>query len=184
MNIEQIENGEPRIFPYYRDIYLGNNKFGFSTIQSAKKYMNKIPKKVVYEEMGLAPEEYVRRNFVLYPASTKDYNKFLERTSKGIKTKSEEPYLNKTHIRAFLTHNSKEYAERIVNEIIEHKTEAQYFWYFPADKNSWAFQFFKSYKIWPHYEVNWDDYKEAERKLKKNIEYRKGIIKLSVEFIK
>ena len=39
MNKDQIKNGEVRVFPFYKEEYLGELPFGYSNKKSALKFM-------------------------------------------------------------------------------------------------------------------------------------------------
>ena len=66
MNKDQINNGEVRVFPFYKGKYMGELPFGYSNEKSAKKFMKSIPSEFVYEKFG-GKEEYVRTHEALPP---------------------------------------------------------------------------------------------------------------------
>ena len=43
MNKDQIKNGEVRVFPFYKEEYLGELPLGYSNRKSALKFMKEIP---------------------------------------------------------------------------------------------------------------------------------------------
>jgi hypothetical protein len=52
MNVDQINEGEVRVFPFYKGKYMGKVMLGFSNEKSAKAYMKNIPEECVYERFG------------------------------------------------------------------------------------------------------------------------------------
>lgn len=55
-----------RIFPYYKDKYLGKSEFGYTTIQNAKKRMD-VTMEMVLNHYGMTLEEYKENNKIAHP---------------------------------------------------------------------------------------------------------------------
>ncbi len=50
--MSDVKDGDIRIFPYYKDEFLGVSPLGFSNIKSAQKYRKRVPSEDVYESIG------------------------------------------------------------------------------------------------------------------------------------
>lgn len=71
MNYQNIVNGEKRIFPYYKGVFLGFTDFGYANKKSAQKFMSPIPPADIYERFG-GEEQYKRTHGYLYGLVTKE----------------------------------------------------------------------------------------------------------------
>ena len=61
MNKDQIKNGEVRVFPFYKEEYLGELPLGYSNRKSALKFMKDIPACDVFERFG-GRDDYIREH--------------------------------------------------------------------------------------------------------------------------
>lgn len=59
MNKEQIQKGETRVFPFYKDRYLGVTPLGYSNEKAARKFMRNVPAKDVDEYVYGSVDGYV-----------------------------------------------------------------------------------------------------------------------------
>lgn len=78
MNVNQIKNGEVRVFPFYDGKYMGYTPIGYSSVKSAKKYMKLIPAADIYDEYFGGEENYYRIYGYFWSLSSKDFFKNVE----------------------------------------------------------------------------------------------------------
>ena len=178
MNKDQINNGEVRVFPFYKGKYMGELPFGYSNEKSAKKFMKTIPSEFVYEKFG-GKEEYVRTHECLLN-------------------------LNKTRLAHFNpAKGASIYSQRDFKDIYDHGKEKIYlkdlepdivkqiredisnigFWC-EFEKHDLVRKFQEKYDMFPYLNVDCDDYDKAVRQiLKDEVVYRKGILHVNVEYI-
>lgn len=78
MNVNQIKNGEVRVFPFYDGKYMGYTPIGYSSVKSAMNYMKRIPAADIYDEYFGGKENYYRIYGYFYDLSPKKFYKTLE----------------------------------------------------------------------------------------------------------
>lgn len=61
MNKNQIKNGEVRVFPFYKEEYMGELPFGYSNKKSALKFMKDIPAGDVFDQFG-GRDNYIKEH--------------------------------------------------------------------------------------------------------------------------
>lgn len=176
MNNTQIKNGEIRIFPYYKGEYWGRSEveFGFSNKSSALKYMKEIPQEDIYNSIG-GYEKYYNENayllrpdnkrlYVFNPKSTSD--KRREYGCYDYDFNSEWVYLKDL--------DNKESIEKDIKDLG-----------FIADANRNKFrEFEEKYALFPYIYVDEDLYNKTKKQfIKDNVVFKKGIVKISVDFV-
>lgn len=176
MNDTQIKNGEIRIFPFYKGEYMGKSEveFGFSNTQSARKYMKPIPDKDIYDSIG-GYEKYFQENAYLYKYS---------------KTKSY--WFNpKSHLdtrRTFEGCYDADYAEKFYLKDIPNaekiKQAIENLGFLPESDREQFKAFEEKYEFFPSIYVDDKPFIKAKTKyINDNVEFRKGIVKISVEYL-
>ena len=180
MNVDQINEGEVRVFPFYREEYMGTVMLGFSNEKSAKSYMKGIPPECVYEKFGGKEEydkdhEYISklnkerlitfnspRNPKVYHYSRTFENTYEENDDERVYTKNMDPELVKD----------------IRNEIEKVGFYASY------EAHEKVKEFQEKYDLFPYIRIDKEDYeKERRRIIKEDVEYRKGIVHINIEYI-
>jgi hypothetical protein len=177
MNNTQIKNGEVRIFPYYKGEYWGRSEveFGFSNKSSALKYMKEIPKEDIYDSMG-GYEKYYNENAYMLRFNTARLYVFNPRSSFDRRREggcydydlnSEWVYLKDL--------DNKETIEKDIKDL----------GFIPdASRNKFK-EFEEKYGFFPCVYVDDKQYKKDRKKyIAENVEFREGIVKISVEYIK
>ena len=180
MNKDQINNGEVRVFPFYKGKYMGELPFGYSNEKSAKKFMKSIPSEFVYEKFG-GKEEYVRTHEALPPLNkeklytfnpARGASSYSKRTFAGIYD-----YYYKKHV--YLKDLEPEIVRQIKEDI---KAIGSKWTEYESNELVRAFQ--EKYDLFPYLRVDNDDYEKAMRQiLKDEVVYRKGILHVNVEYI-
>ena len=61
MNKNQIKNGEVRVFPFYKEEYMGEVHFGYRNKKSALKFMKDIPYDDVFDRFG-GRDKYIKNH--------------------------------------------------------------------------------------------------------------------------
>ena len=176
MNNAQIKNGDVRIFPYYKGKYMGKSEveYGFSNEASARKYMKPIPDKDIYDSIG-GYEKYFQENAYLYKYS---------------KTKSY--WFNpKSHLdtrRTFEGCYEANYTERFYLKDIPNaekiKKAIEDLGFLPESDREQFKAFEEKYEFFPSIYVDDKPFIKAKTKfINDNVEFRKGIVKISVEYL-
>ena len=175
MNNAQIKNGDVRIFPYYKGKYMGKSEveYGFSNEASARKYMKPIPDKDIYDSIG-GYEKYFQENAYLYKYSkTKSY--WFNPKDRLDKRIAEGCY-------------DADYAERFYLKDIpnaeEIKKAIKDLGFLPESDRDQFRIFEENYEFFPSIYVDDKPFIKAKTKfINDNVEFRKGIVKISVEYL-
>lgn len=61
MNKDQIKNGEVRVFPFYKEEYMGELPFGYSNKKSTLRFMRDIPYDDVFDRFG-GRDNYIKNH--------------------------------------------------------------------------------------------------------------------------
>ena len=175
MNNTQIKNGDVRIFPYYKGEYMGKSgvEYGFSNEASARKYMKPIPDKDIYDSIG-GYENYFQENAYLYKYSkTKSYwfnpkDKLDNRIAEGC--------------------YDADYAERFYLKGIpnaeEIKKAIEDFGFLPDSDREQFKAFEEKHEFFPSIYVDDKPFIKAKTKyINDNVQFKKGIVKISVEYL-
>ena len=176
MNDTQIKNGEIRIFPFYKGEYMGKSEveYGFSNEASARKYMKPIPDKDIYDSIG-GYEKYFQENAYLYKYSK---NKaYLFNPKSRLDTR-----------RAFEGCYDADYAERFYLKDIpnaeEIKKAIKDLGFLPESDRDQFRIFEEKYEFFPSIYVDDKPFIKAKTKyINDNVQFKKGIVKISVEYL-
>lgn len=175
MNNTQIKNGDVRIFPYYKGEYMGKSgvEYGFSNEVSARKYMKPIPDKDIYDSIG-GYENYFQENAYLYKYSkTKLYwfnpkNRLDKRIADGCHDAS---YTEKFYLKDIPN------AEEIKKAIKD-------LGFLPESDRDQFRMFEENYEFFPSIYVDDKPFIKAKTKyINDNVQFKKGIVKISVEYL-
>ena len=192
MNKDQIKNGEVRVFPFYKEEYLGELPLGYSNKKSALKFMRDIPDSDVFERFGgrdnyIKEHEYLPRLdesklYVFNPkrgASVYDMSAYSLRKFDGIYgyDESKKVYL-------------KDLKEEDVDEIRKELRDIG--WHVEYEKHVAVGEFQKKWNLFPltgsskgEPAVDWDDFEKMKRKMtREDVEFREGIVHIEIEYIK
>lgn len=192
MNKDQIKNGEVRVFPFYKEEYMGELPFGYSNKKSALKFMKGIPAGDVFDRFGgrdnyIKEHEYLpeldeKKLYVFNPKkgpSAYDMSACSLRKFDGIYNydESKKVYL-------------KDLKEEDVNEI--RKDLKDIGWHVEYENHTSVGEFQKKWNLFPLTEnstgkpvVDWDDFDKMRRKMaREEVEFREGIIHIEIEWKK
>ena len=178
MNKDQINNGEVRVFPFYKGKYMGELPFGYSNEKSAKKFMKDIPKEYVYEKFG-GEDEYKRTHEYL---SALDRNKILVFNSgKTFTARKTDGIFDCKYYESDAVYLKDMDSEK-VEEI--RKSLDEIGWVYDCKDRDLVRTFEEKYDLFPSLKTDMDDFeKERKRIVNKEVVYRKGILHVSVEYI-
>jgi hypothetical protein len=182
MNNAQIKNGEVRIFPYYKGEYMGKSdvEFGFSNKNSALKYMRDIPKEDIYESIG-GYEKYYMENAYLYGLNKKALYTFNPYPF------SSGPYEKNRKTGGCYDHNYERINLKDLEnpEEIRREIESMGFISDMKPDDRWRFkEFEEKYGLFPDIWIDDKAFVKARTKfIKENVEFKKGIVKISVEYL-
>lgn len=181
MNKEQINNGEVRIFPFYKNEYMGDLPFGYSNEKSARKFMKSIPSNYVYEKFGGEEEyknthEYVpcldKNELLVFNRGLNGSDRLSDRKTPGIfsyKYKGDAVYL-------------KDIEPLMRDEI--RKAVREIGWVYECKNREIIRQFEEKYDLFPLINIDMDDYEKEKKKIiKEEVVFRKGILHIDVEYI-
>ena len=189
MNYEQIKNNEERIFPFYKGKYMGKTELGFSNKKSAQKFMLDIPSEDVYEKFG-GKEEYVRTHecvnrlnkehlFTFNPPRGKTpygYN-LSNRQFEGIYDSSYKDYV-------YLKDMDPEVVKELKNDL------KLIGFYYEHASHDLVKAFEEKYDLFPNTSncgspyVDMDDFEKMRKKMVRDeIEYKRGIVHINIEYL-
>lgn len=174
MNMEQINNGDIRIFPFYNGKYMGVMPLGFSSKSSAQKYMQNIPSEDIYDSIG-GFEKYEYENSYLYGI---DKHNLLE-FSNGNWYKREfvegcydYDYSEKVYLKDL---PDADEIKKLVSKIND---------YHDIKYSDDIKSFEEKYGLFPSLWLDETKYKKAKSKfIKENVQYRQGIVHIDVEYL-
>lgn len=186
MNKDQIKNGEVRVFPFYKEEYLGELPLGYSNRKSALKFMRDIPDDDVFERFGgrdnyIREHEYLPRldESKLYVFNPKrGESAYSQRKFDGIYNydESKKVYL-------------KDLKEEDVDEIRKELRDIG--WHVEYENHIAVGEFQKKWNLFPLTDskgdpvVDWDDFEKMKRKMtREEVEFREGIVHIEIEYIK
>ena len=182
MNFEQIKNEEVRIFPFYKGEYMGRSDvtFGFSNKNSALKYMRDIPKEDIYESIG-GYEKYFMENAYLYGLNKNALYSFNPYPF------SSGPFAKNRKTEGCYDHNFERINLKDLenHEEIRREIESMGFISDMIPDDRWRFkEFEEKYGLFPDIWVDDRAFVKARTKfIKNNVEFREGIVKMTVEFL-
>ena len=186
MNKDQIKNGEVRVFPFYKEEYLGELPLGYSNRKSALKFMRDIPAGDVFEWFGgrdnyIREHEYLPRldESKLYVFNPKrGASAYSQRRFDGIYgyDESKKVYL-------------KDLKEEDVDEIRKELRDIG--WHAEYENHIAVGEFQKKWNLFPltgnpkgETAVDWDDFEKMKRKMtREEVEFRHGIVHIEIEYI-
>ena len=187
MNKDQIKNGEVRVFPFYKEEYLGELPLGYSNRKSALKFMRDIPDDDVFERFGgrdnyIREHEYLPRldESKLYVFNPKrGESAYSQRKFDGIYNydESKKVYL-------------KDLKEEDVDEIRKELRDIG--WHVEYENHIAVGEFQKKWDLFPltgnsngEPAVDWDEFDKMKRKMtREEVEFREGIVHIEIEYIK
>lgn len=188
MNYDQIKNNEERIFPFYKGKYMGKTELGFSNKKSAQKFMLDIPDEDVYERFG-GKEEYIRTHecmhrldkkhlFVFNPQKNSPYGDNLAaRWFEGIYDGVYKDYV-------YL----KDMDPQVVKELKDDLKLIGFARDYESHDLVKAFE--EKYDLFPSTfhcgtpYVDMTDFEKMKSKMvKEDIEYRRGIVHINIEYL-
>lgn len=187
MNKDQIKNGEVRVFPFYKEEYMGELPFGYSNKKSALKFMKDIPACDVFNRFG-GKDKYIKNHEYL---PRLDENKlYVFNPKRGESTYSQRKFdgiygydLDK---KVYL----KDLKEEDVNEIRKELRDIG--WCVEYEKHTSVGEFQKKWNLFPltgsskgEPAIDWDDFEKMKRKMtREEVEFREGIVHIEIEYIK
>ena len=182
MNYDQIKNSEERIFPFYKGKYMGKTELGFSNRSSAQKFMNDIPDKDVYERFG-GKEEYDRTHSFI--CGLDEYHFYSFNPAPGCDIYSKRQY---DDIHRYDLNNKKYLKDLPKNDVKEIKRVVDSLGFLPdcnvPEKLEIIRDFIKKWNLFPEIVVDYDDFRKMHRKMmKEDIEYKRGIIHINIEYL-
>lgn len=181
MNVDQINEGEVRIFPFFKGKYMGKVMLGFSNEKSAKAYMKEIPEEYVYEKFG-GKKEYAKNHVYVngldekrlipfYHLNTEDERKYGVRPEiDGIYEYDNNKMVYLKDLDAELVKNMREDCRKIEN-------------HYDFRERDKVKEFEDKYGFFPAIFIDKSDYEKEEKRLKKEIVYRKGVVHINIEYI-
>jgi hypothetical protein len=175
MNSEQIKNGDIRIFPFYKGKYMGKSgvEYGFSNKNSALKYMVPVPDKDIYDSVYGGYENYYNNNAYLEKCDKKRlyWFNYGNRKYDGC-------YDGDYNSRVYLKSMDNNFRTNIENDI---KALGD----FIPDSDYKKFrEFEEKYDFFPRIYVDNKQYKKDRKKyIDENVEFKKGIVKITVEYV-
>lgn len=174
MNNEQIKSGDIRIFPFYKGKYMGKSgvEYGFSNKNSALKYMVPVPDKDICDSVYGGYENYYNDNSYLEKCNKKRLYCFN--------------YGNRKYDGCYDgDYNSRVYLKSMDEELrtdIENDIKALGF--IPDCDYKKFMEFEEKYGFFPHIYVDDKQYKKDRKKyIEENVEFKKGIVKITVEYV-
>lgn len=178
MNYESIANGEKRIFPYYKGMFLGFTDLGYANKKSAQKFMSQIPPADVYEKLG-GEEHYKRTHGYLCGLTTK-LKRFWSGRSLGPLVQEGYYEYDDRH-KMFLKDFPPSKQEEIWNKLVVEGLDSKYLDFEYAKECA---DFEEEFGYFPRIFVDMDDYKKMKKKIRtEEVEYREGIVEIKVTFL-
>lgn len=169
MNVDQIANGEKRIFPYYKGEYMGLTPIGYSSIKSAMKYMQLIPQEDIYDECFGGEKQFMIDYGYFNKLSDSYYSRY------GLKVYKIDP-MEKVF--------AKKMSEDELNVIVEElKNIADFNNFTKKDDVERIVEFEEKYNLYPSFYRDYNVFQKAYNKYKKEkVEYREGILDINVKW--
>lgn len=180
MNNTQIKNGEIRIFPYYKGEYWGRSEveFGFSNKSSALKYMKEIPAEDIYNSIG-GYEKYYNENAYLLELNDKELYVFNPKINESVYSSNR----RKEGCYSYKINGEYHYLKDLPNADDIKKAIEELGFIPNADKDKFK-EFEDKYKLFPYIYVDEDLYNKTKKQfIKDNVVFKKGIVKISVDFV-
>lgn len=180
MNNTQIKNGDVRIFPYYKGKYMGKSgvEYGFSNEQSALKYMVPIPDKDVYDTIG-GEDKYFQEYAYLYKFDIKRRYYFKAKPNESIFD-----YNARTQEGCYDYKLDKLYYLKEIPNAEEIKKAIEDLGFLPESNRDKFKEFEETYGFFPKIYLDDRLFNKAKKKfIQENVEFRKGIVKISVEYL-
>lgn len=187
MNKDQIKNGEVRIFPFYKDTYMGELPFGYSNKKSALKFMKDVPANDVFDRFG-GKDNYVREHE--YLPGLDENRLYVFNPKRGESAYSQRRFDGIYNYDASKKIYLKDLKEEDVNEIRKDLKDVG--GYSDYEKHTIVGEFQKKWNLFPLTEnskgdpiVDWDDFDKMRRKMtREEVEFREGIVHIEIEYIK
>ena len=186
MNKDQIKNGEVRVFPFYKEEYLGELPLGYSNRKSALKFMKDIPACDVFERFG-GRDNYIREHEYLPEL---DENKLYVFNPK----RGESAYSQRRFDGIYgYDLDKKVYLKDLKEEDVDEmrKELKDIGWHVEYESHIDVGEFQKKWNLFPLTDskgdpvVNWDDFEKMKRKMtREEVEFREGIVHIEIEYIK
>lgn len=175
MNVDQIKNGEVRIFPFYKGRYMGKSdvQFGFSSEASARKYMEPIPNEDIYNSIG-GYEKYFQENAYLHKYSkTKSYwFNPKDRLDKRIA------------IGCYDADYTENFYLKDIPNAEEIKKAIEDLGFLPETDREQFKAFEERYEYFPKIYLDDKPFSKAKTKyISNNVQFRKGIVKVTIEYL-
>ena len=192
MNKNQIKNGEVRVFPFYKEEYLGELPFGYSNKKSALKFMKDIPACDVFDRFG-GRDKYIKNHEYL---PRLDENKlYVFNPKKGPSAYNMSAYsLRKFDGIYGYDLDKKVYLKDLKEEDVDEirKELRDIGWCVEYEKHTSVGEFQKKWNLFPltgsskgEPAIDWDDFDKMRRKIaREEVEFREGIIHIEVEWKK
>lgn len=187
MNKDQIKNREVRVFPFYKDEYLGELPFGYSNKKSAVQFMKDIPDDDVFERFG-GRDNYIKEHEYLLRLDKNRLHLFNPKCGESIcsKRKFDGIYNYDTRKKIYL----KDLKEEDANEMRKDLKDVG--WYVDFEKHDVVGEFQKKWNLFPftgsskgESAVDWNDFNKMKRKMtKEEVDFREGIVHIEIEWKK
>ena len=191
MNKDQIKNGEVRVFPFYKEEYLGELPFGYSNKKSALKFMKDIPACDVFDRFG-GRDNYIRNHEYLPGLDEKKL--YVFNPKKGPSAFNQSAYSLRKFDGIYNYDESKkvylkDMKEEAVDEIRKELRDIG--WCVEYEKYIDVGEFQKKWNLFPltgnskgEPAVDWDDFDKMKRKMtREEVEFREGILMSEIEYI-
>ena len=187
MNKDQIKNGEVRVFPFYKEEYLGELPFGYSNKKSALKFMKDIPYDDVFDRFG-GRDKYIKNHEYL---PRLDENKLYVFNPK----RGESAYSQRRFDGIYGYDESKKvYLKDLKEEDVDEmrKELKDIGWHVEYENHIAVGEFQKKWNLFPltgsskgEPAVDWDDFEKMKRRMtREEVEFREGIVHIEIEYIK
>lgn len=177
-----IKDGDIRVFPYYKDTYLGAENTGFINKKSAVKYHQVIPSHYVYADgLNTTKEEYEKTHETISVFNRKEDGSIDAEMIQGLYHIRTDYYVNtsKCDSQGNIVYN---YHKVRVNTLPQELQDKIHEFNKDAYVKGALYKFQEETGFCDHSYIDNDDYNKAEEKLNRNIEYRLGKIHLTVDF--
>ena len=180
MNKDQIKNGEVRVFPFYKEEYLGELPLGYSNKKSALKFMRDIPDSDVFDQFG-GRDNYIREHE--YLPRLDESKLYVFNPKRGASVYDMSAYSLRKFDGIYGYDESKKIYLKDLKDVG---------WHVEYEKHVAVGEFQKKWNLFPltgsskgEPAVDWDDFEKMKRKMtREEVEFREGIVHIEIEYIK
>lgn len=174
MNVNQIKNGELRVFPYYDGKYMGYTPIGYASVKSAMKYMKLIPAADIYDKYFGGEDNYKLVYGYFYNLSSKNIFKW-------VKEKYDLTLFEDGNKRIYL----KDIPENQLKDMLELLKQIKAHDGLETKEGALlAFEFEEKYNCYPF--IWWSDHTEFNKMytkhMKEHVEFKEGVLDINVKW--